>query len=142
MREIKFRAWESKLTYMHDDVFVYGSGNVYTSASKTFGTPNTEIEYKDDMIVMQFTGLQDRNGVDIYEGDILCFQMTAKGGLGLENDGIDKIVGPVEFGEFNPDCSVLSDYIGFHVSGRSLKYKLSEKNCRVIGNIHQNPELL
>jgi len=72
IREIKFRAWDGK--YMVDCSFgnwVSFDGVPYEEANRKYDTPNIEIEKSKGLILMQFTGLHDKNGTPIYEGDIL-----------------------------------------------------------------------
>lgn len=75
----------------------------------------------DNDIVEQYTGLKDKNGKEIYEGDIVekCFNKAKK----LYSSA------PVEF-----------KHGRFESGGWSL-WKIAHK-CEVIGNIHENPELL
>ena len=72
MREIKFRAWDFVNKIMDEDIFIDGAGNAYDYASMTYNTPNTEIQ-RCEFPVMQYTGLKDKYGVEIYEGDILSY---------------------------------------------------------------------
>ena len=69
----------------------------------------------------QYTGLTDKNGVEIYEGDILYW------------DG--SIIGVVSF-----ECCEF--IVGEGVSARAMCAMPADLDIKVIGNIHENPELL
>lgn len=87
---------------------------------------------------------EDWKGKEIYEGDILGF--TTKRKWGYQHDGIEVTL-PVVYGRYNPDDCTLSEYIGFWVersseSRGSISYEVGSHGAKVIGNIHDNPELI
>lgn len=115
-RPIKFRAWDG---YRMEEVFSLGGGVVRTMNDN--GDTSTHLDR--EVEVMQFTGLHDKNGKEIYEGDII---------RNWEAE-IAKIV-------LGFDC-----WLAHHPrkSGVRLKdFFYSAQNGEVIGNIYENPDLL
>lgn len=81
--------------------------------------------YPDDMVVMQYTGLKDKNGVEIYEGDVVEF--------GPYPDQLKRLRGLVAFKE---GC------FGIDVPDEGFYSFPGWKLFEVIGTIWENPELL
>ncbi len=120
MREIKFRAWCSVDEMMYSDVqdgISFDDGSFYSFAMFI----NKSLDDYHVWEVMQYTGLKDKNGVEIYEGDIL--QNWAK-----ENYSV---IYSEKFAQFEINAPV-----------NTLQDGDVSKRFEVIGNIYQNPELL
>lgn len=126
MREIKFRAWnisQKRFIPISSICFDGGEAKVITNGSEPHRYP---LECPaDENILMQATGLRDKNGVEIYEGDIL-------------KTATDK---PMVVGWSERFASFV-----IHREGWAFQHWFGEacdpKDCEIIGNIHQNPELL
>ena len=118
MREIKFRVWSNpnkRYVQDEDDYYVRSDGQfVEISLGDMFNELNT-----DRFIFEQYTGIKDKNSKEIYEGDIVKNQ----------------------FGKF----AVVEFHIGQFIVTDKKGWWNSLNNhmpCTIIGNIHQNPELL
>lgn len=114
-RELKFRSWNLETKFMYNNI---EDGVVAKNQKGEFvlGISFGAICRDDNSIVMQFSGLKDKNGKEIYEGDILDTKCAVS-----FNDGM--------FGIFDKH-----NYMGLN----SYMSKFRE----VIGNIYETPELL
>ncbi len=117
MRPIKFRAWEKTAHHMLNNITVSFSGTVM------FGLPNREYE------IMQFTGLFDKNGKEIWEGDIVQNY--------YRNDPYKIIFYDGSFrGWYGRKEEPSQDMRGFAFD------ELEGKGSEVIGDVYSTPELL
>lgn len=129
MREIKFRAWNAKFDAMYDWQIILDSIKVERLLE---GLPG--------VTVMQYTGLKDKNGVEIYEGDVVNMHYFYEaGGMNGTYESEAEIIGTIAY---RPDFAV------FVVADKERDYPITEycqeptEELEVIGNIYENPELL
>lgn len=114
MREIKFRAWNPDRKKIEDEFDITSNGNPFKiNMVETF-------EEKDSWILQQYTGLKDRNGKEIYEGDILDYS------------GKPWVVQTSDNGAW------ILDYA--NGSGQCYLHPICS-HLEIIGNIYENPEL-
>jgi len=138
MREIKFRAWDKKNKIMCQvwdigwKAWREGSPINYVRVWNTKSDGTYEL-LEHECILLQYTGCKDKNGKEIYEGDILegttykepIVQKTAKRCIGMVKIIPDKL------------------WVKWQLPKNFGTYPyLSDRDIEIIGNIYENPELL
>jgi len=135
LREIKFRAFIKWLNIILEvQAIDFNKKIVYCKNKK--GNPNPCDFYKfDDVILMQCTEEKDKNGVEIYEGDIVADKKI---------DGSIYQKEEVKWGTYNVGCNDEYDFYvnGAYVENEYMYSSMIDGSCEVIGNIYENPELL
>lgn len=122
-RQIKFRVWTGST--MEENVLVGKLGAFYASKDSSDTASAVTTLYPENIPVMQFTGSVDRNGKEIYEGDIVDL-----------GKGFTPQYRPIVYTEYG-SWSIGHIGIGFgSMKANGFVY------CEIIGNIHENPELL
>lgn len=136
MREIKFRCWDKeyeKMTCFDDEDYQYTPPLVFR-LDQVFKKDSNYDDYEDfeynditdEIEIMQYTGLHDKNGKEIWEGDILQIDVDKAWVMWNDKYGYFQLV-PI--GDYYFDSDVI---------GQALEYTKPE----VIGNIYENKELL
>ena len=87
----------------------------------------------DPSTVGQYTGLTDKNGVKIFDGDILR----------IDEPEFIQVFGIVRFGKHDFNVGFFVEWLNDRIFYRNdLRYWVERPYCAVRGNIHDNPELL
>lgn len=103
---------------------------------------DTDIVMVDKSTVCQYTGLTDRNGKKIFEGDIITYQHD-NDDCPFPNKDTKRRVGRVYFQEFRSCFAVAEGKNGSAMINQDLfKYVQNGNRVEVIGNIFDNPELI
>lgn len=134
MREIKFRAWSRRdlcwcggfsihMSGLFNDIAVVKMVNGKRVAFSDW----KDLSEQDDIQLMQYTGIKDKNGVEIYEGDILKFAGKAKHKLSIVK---------WHNGRLGWRLNII------HPKVDNSWNVIKGQEQEVIGNIYNNPELL
>ena len=129
MRTIKFRGRKPNGEWLYGDL-VQCDGQVVIIPAD--GYDSFDCYFVDPETVGQYTGLKDKNGKEIYEGDV------------HEYDGRHFAV---KFGYYTDDDTHVEMYYGWYLDSNSLEEQGSlgvdsEKYVNIVGNVYENPELL
>lgn len=140
MREIKFRAWDKTARKMRQVIEIVFNAGMYCEPNdntvKLIWVKGHDVidnkdialerEHKNEYILMQYTGLKDKNGIEIYEGDIVRIDCPTM-----------KMTGEIKYSEMSAMFYIYDEIEDIE---ETLWYQ--EKEYKVIGNIYANPELL
>ena len=144
MREIKFRAWdkeESKMWNKNHPVICGGTPMLFCGARYNVGKEEVTVYHfyeKPSLILMQYTGLKDKNGVEIYEGDVV--NIIAKTASSKSKDS--KRIGKIFFDDgMGWPCFRA---VVWNKKGKTWDYPQSVNlsTIEVIGNIYENSDLI
>jgi uncharacterized phage protein (TIGR01671 family) len=137
-REIKFRAWdrvEKEMVQVNILNWLYPSGLEVNNS-------NVSLPYT----LMQYTGLKDKNGVEVYEGDLLCIKTKAWNCEKEKDYWKNEIVwikcDDLTYTKAYFDLSAKEKWDnGWSYEDWDDKWE-NEENIEVIGNIYENPKLI
>ena len=123
----KFRAWDKhgKKMFANDELIIW-NGNVYANDSKKLTCNNLKGWSIDDEYLMQSTGLFDRNGKEVFVGDIIKCTRGCPHEVYIEKEYAGTFIGGMP---------------AIYLKGLSEGYAWTEAE-EIIGNIYENPELL
>ena len=136
MREIKFRAWDKDFNRMGKiNAINWACDTKVPSCCFSWMEDGKELSIcsgsLDRYVLMQYTGLKDKNGVEIYEGDIAKLSTGVLCVVQYADCWARYMLGTPPSGE---DCYKYLETLGEHETYAG--------NLEVIGNIYENPELL
>ena len=125
MREIKFRAWDKveKVMYDVNDIEGLTQNTIYTLRKGI----TYHDRYEDEVEIMQYTGLKDKHGKEIWEGDVLKVK-----------DKVAELVWSERYAAFLAERK--RDFN--HTEFTWLEKDIGKEDYEVIGNIYMNPDLL
>jgi uncharacterized phage protein (TIGR01671 family) len=146
MREIKFRVWNQEGNFM-DSAWL-----IDWEHGKVCHSKHNQSEL-DDCILLQYTGLKDKNGKEIYEGDIIrryfeigrvIYDEVTLGAEDYEIDDAGYFIGVVHYrpseGYVLNKCTKYND--DWEIQLQKSGVKIYAKRAEVIGNVFENPDLL
>ena len=131
MRQIKFRGWDKNTKKMYKIGQITLERGIWNYEPDNREYIGISIPYQPSFILMQYTGLKDKNGKEIYEGDIVFIKgdtklLEIKGKVEYNDSWVQFVI--TNTGDIISETEPLGDY--------------EEEDLEIIGNIYENKELL
>lgn len=138
MRELKFRVWDKRYnhftkpeTYDYLCYAIKSDGELLHVAIKDICRKAEQ----EELLIQQFTGLKDKNGREIYEGDLVNFYIPGQAhGPEREDFKNEEVWWDIDSAGFVFGKSYYDGWHGLH------PYEI--KDIEIVGNIFENPELI
>lgn len=126
----KFRLWDKRFSEFVKDFFVSEDGKIYKKSTDTGYGIAISRETSDEVILMHSTGLFDKNGKEIFEGDI------------LKSEQRDLIVVKLRQYAFTGLHGTKIQFLGYNIILKEGYKKMKIIEREIIGNIYENADLL
>ena len=128
----KYRAWDTKNNEMFKDIFAITEGGEVVVVEQEFVTCAPDYVFVDHLVIMQSTGLKDKNGKEIFEGDIIT------NGIDIVDIKRHQTLG------FYTIVDGRESFFGDSISIEGFEEDVEEftQITEILGNIYENPELL
>lgn len=131
----KYRAWDIEFEKMVQVNTLFLDEQTLKVAYENGGVPKDDINY---YVLMQSTGLKDKNGKEIFEGDLITetgvFNSTVKYGSWIYEEDFGAKAKSVGF--------YLDKSYEDHTWYENFNYDYISKNCEVVGNIYENKNMI
>ena len=147
-RDILFRAWDGERMVRVFGLFPERKSITTNRHCRTDIHGDFEITVKhliSDISLMQYTGLKDKNGKDIYEGDVVAITDGQVWSVEFYDGGFQSFNQLNSFRRLEDSLSKMSYSREDNLLTPVAEFTIDGINtvlCEVIGNIHENPELL
>lgn len=132
----KFRAWDKRKNVMRDVAVLHFTKNGKTNSIEYWINP-TELKsyHVRNIDLMQSTGLKDKNGVEIFEGDVVL--VSVQNGFDYLDNKVCIVKNSIDYSGLV--CATVDEDLEYRIFNTEL---FEEYTYEVIGNIYENSELL
>ena len=136
----KYRAWdeENKRFLDAEEFIIMPDGRVLVGDWMTGNDFSCGYDDQERFILMQSTGLEDKNGVEIYKGDIVRYTWDSPNDVNATEEGKRNRVSKVFWSDWRASFAVGKKSVNSYL----FRYVRNGNTVEVIGNIWENPDLL